>query len=252
VAIVNEAFVRRNFGAEPPLGQRLCLGCEWFELPTQLSIIGVVNDTKQRSLEDPSPPTVFVPQSQTPTALGSNLRQSSFVLRTAVEPMQLAAAVRRELLQLDPALPIRSLRPMNQLLDGSIAPQRFNFSLLGLFAGIGMLLAAVGIYGVMAYSVSQRTHEIGVRMALGARTGDVLKLIVRQGMVLVLVGVALGLIASVALTRIMKSLLFGVTATDPLTLMTVAVLLTLVALMACYLPARRATKVDPLVALRYE
>ncbi|HEU5238335.1 MAG TPA: ABC transporter permease [Pyrinomonadaceae bacterium] len=253
VAIVNEAFVRRNFAPDSsPLGQRLCVGCEWFALPTDLTIVGVVNDTKQRSLEEAGSPMVFVPRSQAPDKLVSNLRKSSLVLRTTIQPSQLDEAARHELLQIDPALPIRNVRSLDQLVGHSIAPQRFILSLLLLFAAIGLLLAAVGIYGVMAFTVSQRTHEIGLRIALGARAGDVLKLVIRQAMQLVLLGVVLGLFASVALTRIMKSLLFGVTATDPMTLAAVAALLTVVGLFACYLPARRATKVDPLVALRYE
>jgi putative ABC transport system permease protein len=174
------------------------------------------------------------------------------VLRTTGDPLRLEAAVRSELRQLDPSVPIRNLQSIDQLVNRSIAPQRFTMSLLALFAAIGLLLAAVGIYGVMAYNVSQRTREIGLRMALGAQTRNVLTLVVKQGMALVLFGVIAGLIVSLALTRMMKSLLFGVNATDPTTFVIVALLLMLAALLACYLPARRATKVDPLVALRYE
>jgi putative ABC transport system permease protein len=252
VVIVNEVFASRNFGGGEPLGQQLCIGCERFGDPAMRRVVGVVNDTKQRSLNEASPATVFIPMMQAPEGTRGILQQSSFVLRTTGDPLLLGAAIRSEVRPLDPALPVRNLRSMDELISRSIAPQRFNLSLLSLFSALGLLLAAVGIYGVMAYSVSQRTHEIGLRMALGAQARDVLKLVVRQGMALALVGVALGLIASFALTRLMRNLLFGVSATDPATLAGVALLLTGVALLACYIPARRATKVDPLVALRYE
>ena len=248
VVIVNEAFVRRNFANVEPLGQQLYAGFD----PAMRRVIGVVNETKQRSLDVAAPATVFIPLPQAPEGMSGNLRQSSFVLRTTGAPLSLSTAIRSEVRQLDPSLPARNLRSMEQLVGRSIAPQRFNLSLLSLFSGLGLLLAAVGIYGVMAYSVSQRTHEIGLRMALGAQARDVLKLVVKQGMAVALVGVAIGLIASFALTRLMKNLLFGVSVTDPATLAGVTLLLTCVALLACYIPARRATKVDPMVALRYE
>ncbi|HYJ88114.1 MAG TPA: ABC transporter permease [Pyrinomonadaceae bacterium] len=252
VAIVNETFALRNFAETGPVGQQLCVGCERFGDPAMRRVVGVVNDTKQRSLGEASPATVFIPLRQASEEARDIARQSSFVMRTSGDPLALSAAIRNEMRQLDPGLPVRNLRSMDELISRSIAPQRFNLSLLSLFSGLGLLLAAVGIYGVMAYSVSQRTHEIGLRMALGAQARDVLKLVVKQGLVLSLIGVVIGLIASVALTRLMKNLLFGVSATDPVTLISVAVLLTGVALLACYVPARRAMKVDPLVALRYE
>jgi putative ABC transport system permease protein len=248
VVIVNEAFARRNFANLESLGQQLSVGFD----PAVRRVVGVVNETKQKSLDVAAPATVFVPMAQAAEGVTGTLRQSSFVLRTTGDPLLMSAAIRSEIRQLDVGLPVRNLRSMEQLVDQSIAPQRFNLSLLSLFAALGLLLASVGIYGVMAYSVSQRTHEIGLRMALGAQARDVLKLVVKQGMALVLAGVALGLLASFALTRLMKNLLFGVSATDPATLAGVALLLTGVALLACYIPARRATKVDPLVALRYE
>jgi putative ABC transport system permease protein len=248
VVIVNEAFARRNFANVEPLGKQLYVGFD----PARRRVVGVVNETKQRSLGEASPATVFVPLTQAAEGLSATLRQSSFVLRTTGDPLLLSAAIRSEMRQLDLSLPVRNLRSMEQLVSRSIAPQRFNLSLLSLFSALGLLLAAVGIYGVMAYSVSQRTHEMGLRMALGAQARDVLTLVVKQGMGLALVGVAVGLLASFALTRLMKNLLFGVSTTDPATLAGVALLLTCVALLACYIPARRATKVDPLVALRYE
>jgi putative ABC transport system permease protein len=174
------------------------------------------------------------------------------VIRTQSDPTSLAAAVRREVQAIDPDQPVAAIKTMQQWMETSVAAPRYRTTLLGLFAVVALVLASTGIYGVMSYSVTQRTHEIGVRMALGARRLDVLKLVVRQGMGLVVIGVALGLVGAFALTRVMASLLFGVTAKDPVTFVAVAALLALIAFIACYIPARRATKVDPLVALRYE
>jgi len=176
----------------------------------------------------------------------------NLVIRSQGDLASLAAAVRKEVLQIDPNQPVADVRTMEQWLERAVAGPRYRTTLLGLFALVALALASTGIYGVMSYSVSQRTHEIGVRMALGARRMDVMRLVVRQGMMLVIVGVVLGLGGAFALTRLMASLLFGVTAKDPFTFVAVSALLTLVAFFACYLPARRATKVDPLVALRYE
>ncbi|MGH9835302.1 MAG: FtsX-like permease family protein, partial [Blastocatellia bacterium] len=174
------------------------------------------------------------------------------VVKHRLDPEQMTAAVRQQVLSLDPNQPVYNIRTMDQIHDESVASEKLNLTLLGLFASVALALAIVGIYGVMSYSVTQRTHEIGIRVALGARSGDVLGLVIRQGMKLALVGVAGGVIISLALTRLMETLLFNVKATDPLTFAAIALLLTLVALLACYLPARRAAKVDPMVALRHE
>jgi putative ABC transport system permease protein len=251
VAIVNEAFVRRNSANGAGLGQQLCVGCDKFD-PAMRRIVGIVNDTKQRSLDNPSPSIVFIPMTQTPEEVKGILRQSSFVLRTTAKPLSLAGAIQSEINRIDPALPLRNVRSMEQMVSRSVASQRFNLSLLSLFSGIGLLLSAIGIYGVMAYNVSQRTHEIGLRIALGAQTRQVLKLMLKQGMLLAAVGILLGLVLAFMLTRVMKNLLFGVTATDPFTLTVVALLLMGTALVACYLPARIASKVDPLIALRHD
>ncbi len=251
VAIVNEAFARKHFAGGAPLGQPVFVCCERGDL-TPRHIIGVVNETKQRALNQPAPPTVFIPLWQSAEEMKGYAQQVSFVLRTTGEPAALSAAVRNEVRQLDATLPFRNLRALDQLVERAVAPQWFNLSLLGLFAALGLMLAAVGIYGLLAYGVTQRTHEIGLRMALGAQARDVLRLVVKQGMALTLLGVTLGLLASWALTRLLKTLLFNVAATDLLTFAAVALLLTFVALLACWLPARRATKVDPLIALRCE
>ena len=176
----------------------------------------------------------------------------NFVIRATSDPASIAASVRRELQAIDPRQPVYNVEPMKRLFSASIAERRFNMLLLVVFAALAALLAASGIYGVISYSVAERTREIGIRLALGAQGSDVLKLITRQGMKLVFIGIALGLLASFALTRLMKSLLFGVNATDPLIFGIVMLMLALVALLACYIPGRRATKVDPLVALRCE
>jgi putative ABC transport system permease protein len=207
-------------------------------------IIGIVGDIRDRSLQSQPLAAMYMP---TYSSGFTNL-----VIRTQSNPTSLAAAVRREVQAIDPDQPVAAIKTMQQWMETSIAAPRFRTALLGLFAVVALVLASTGIYGVMSYSVTQRTHEIGVRMALGARQLDVLKLVVHQGMSLVVIGVGLGLVGAIALTRVMASLLFGVTAKDPVTFVAVAALLALIAFIACYVPARRATKVDPLVALRYE
>jgi putative ABC transport system permease protein len=174
------------------------------------------------------------------------------IVSTEVEPLSLAATVRKTVWEIDKDQPVSDISTMEDVLSESVARQRFSMLLLGIFAAVALALAAVGIYGVMSYSVAQRTREIGIRMALGAQGRDVLKLVIGQGMRLAFIGVTVGLIGAFALTRLMQSLLFGVSATDWLTFVVIAFLLAVVALLACYLPARRATKVDQMIALRYE
>jgi putative ABC transport system permease protein len=176
----------------------------------------------------------------------------TFVVNTTSDPAEMAPAVERELRAIDPDQPVSDVRTMKQVMADTVARARFNTLLLALFAGLATLLAAVGIFGVMNYSVTLRTREIGLRMALGAQPGQVLMLILKQGLLLTLIGIGIGLAGALALTRIMSSLLFGVNATDPVTFTALVLLLTVVSLLACYIPARRATKVDPLIALRYE
>ena len=180
------------------------------------------------------------------------MRRVNVLVRTSVEPLSLAGAVRNQIAALDKDQAVFNVRTMEEALSRSVAARRFSMILLGVFAMLALVLAAVGIYGVISYSVAQRTREVGIRMALGARTIDVIKLVVRDGLKLVLIGVGVGLAGALALTRLMTTLLFGVTPTDTVTYATVALGLVLVALIACCIPARRATKVDPLVALRFE
>jgi predicted permease len=253
VAVVNEAFARRFFKEQDVLGQQFSVGRGLDEPARQ--VVGVVGDIKQQGLDRPAPAMVFVPVGQASDKLLANVRtftSTNFVVRTTVEPTSLSPAVKQQIAALDSALPLSRVSTIEELAARSIASQRFNMLLLGSFAALGLLLAAVGIYGVMSYTVAQSTREIGIRMALGAQARSVLKLVTGQGMALTLIGVGLGIAASFALTRLMESLLFGVSTTDPATFVLYSVILAAVALVACLIPARRATKVDPLVALRYE
>jgi putative ABC transport system permease protein len=240
VIVVSEQLVNTVFPNEEPLGKRLVTAIA----ADPLEIIGVAGDIRHRALEFGPYAALYIP---TRGASGMNI-----AIRTQGDPSSLVAAVRKEVQAIDPEQPISAIRPMSEWVDRTTSTPRYRTTLLALFAALAMVLAATGIYGVMSYSVAQRTHEIGVRMALGARRIDVLSLVVRQGMLLVVVGLAIGLLGAFGLTRLMASLLFGVTAKDPITFIVVAGLLSVVALIACYIPARRATKVDPLTALRYE
>jgi putative ABC transport system permease protein len=209
-------------------------------------IVGVVGDVKNRSLSTEAKPSYYVPQTQVP------FNQLTVVVRTINDPHSVITAVTKEVSSLDKDLPLFAVKTLDEYLAASVAAPRFSTTLLSIFAAVALVLTIVGLYGAMSYSVAQRTNEIGIRMALGAQARDVLSLIVGQGFKLVLLGLAVGLVGAFALMRVVSSLLFGVTTKDPLTFATVAGLLAVVALLACYIPARRATKVDPMIALRYE
>ncbi|MDQ3817763.1 MAG: ABC transporter permease [Acidobacteriota bacterium] len=244
VAVINETMARTFWPNESPIGKRILVNMTDPMVPTE--IIGVVGDVKHTSLDSEVKPTVYWPHPQ--LAYGA----MSLVIRTDNDPLSLATAVEREIQAIDKDQPVSDVRTMQQWLAEASARARFSTLLLTLFASLALILAAVGLYGVMSYMVVQRTHEIGIRMALGARTGDVLKLVVRQGIMMSLAGVAIGLVAAFALTRLMSSLLYQVSATDPSTFAAISIFFIAVALLASYIPARRATRVDPMVALRYE
>jgi putative ABC transport system permease protein len=244
--VLSESMARRFWPGEDPIGKRLKWGARQTETPW-LAVVGVVGDVKQAALEVETQPHTYEPYWQ-----AEHRRTWQIAVRAAMAPSALTSAVRAQVRALDPEQPVTRVRTMEQVISTSMAPRRLNMFLLVVFASAATLLAAIGIYGVMAYSVTQRTHEIGVRMALGARRGDVLRMVIRQGMTLVLIGVGIGLGGALALTRVLASFLYGVKPTDPLTFAAVSVLLAAVALLADYIPARRATRVDPMIALRYE
>ena len=246
VGIANDALVREYFQNEEPLGKRIRWArdsqVQW------ITIVGVVGDVKHFGLDLPEEPALYTPYTQ----INPWKRWMSIAARTQGDAAGAAQALKKEIWKVDSQLPITKVETMSEVAALSFAARRFNMSLLSLFAGLALVLAAIGIYGVMSNAVTQRTQEIGIRLALGARSIDVLKLVIRNGLTLVIIGVAIGLAGAFALTRLMTSLLFGVTPTDAWTIGVVSGVLIGVALLACFIPARRATKVDPLVALRYE
>lgn len=246
VAVISEAMARRFWPNEDPIGKRIAIGRirsdrDW------VNIIGMVKDVRQFELSADPKPQMYLSYRQVGFFAADDL-----VVKTDVEPASIAATVRNAVWSVDKDQPVSNIQTMEEILADSIARQRFSMLLLAIFAAVAMVLAGVGIYGVMSYSVAQRTHEIGIRMALGAQTGAVLKLAVGYGMTLVIIGIVIGLVAAFLLTRLMSTLLFGVTATDPTTFTLISLLLIGVAAIASYIPARRATKVDPIIALRYE
>jgi putative ABC transport system permease protein len=245
VTIVDARLAKQYWPNESALGKRIRFGPPESNEPWH-TIVGVAGSVRHARLDRESRQTVYVPYLQIP------VRGMAVAIRTSADPESLAGAVRKEVLALDKDQPIANVLTMNEIVSRSIWAQRFYAMLFGIFAALALILAAVGIYGVMSYAITQRTREIGIRMALGAGQLNVLKLTLTQGMRLALTGVVVGLFGAFALTRLMSGMLFGVSATDSATFVSIAGLLIGVTLLACYVPARRATKVDPLVALRYE
>jgi putative ABC transport system permease protein len=242
VMIVNESFARRFYPNEDPLGQRIIIRNQ----PEIREIIGVVNDIRHFGPDQDPAPEMYAPYNQ--FAIGA----APLIVRTSSGPEALIGAVRKEIQAVDREVAIGQVRTMEELMSSALARRRFALLLLGVFASVAVLLAAIGVYGMMSYAVAARTREIGIRMAFGAQAGDMLKLVIGRGLKLTFCGVAVGLVAAFALTRLIKTQLFGVNATDPATFVSIAALLALVALVACWIPARRATKVDPLIVLRTE
>jgi putative ABC transport system permease protein len=249
VAIINETMARQYWPKEDAVGKRFKLGDPDENRPW-MSVIGVVADVRQMGPDLPVKAEMYLPYQQIKDHIFFSPRD--LIIRISVEPMSLVAAVRREINAVDPDQPISNIRTVNEILDEETATRRVGMTLLTTFAALALILASLGIYGVLSYFVAQHTAEIGVRVALGAQVTDILGLVIKKGMGLALVGVMVGVAASLALTRLMATLLYGVSPTDPTTFVLIALLLTAVALLACYIPARRAAKVDPMVALRYE
>lgn len=248
--ILNEAFAARYFPNESPLGKRILTATPSrmvdTRMPSSFEIVGVVRDVKSHGVSSAAEPAYYIPARQFPQ---SNM---TVLVRTEGDALRMSSALRHQVALLDPDQPVSGITTLEKLCSDSVAAPRFNAQLMGMFGIVALLLSAVGIYGLLAHTVSARTQEIGIRMALGATPGDVQRLVIGQGVRLALTGVAIGLGAAFALTRLMTSLLYGVSPTDPVTFVSIACLLMLAAVLACYLPARRATKVDPMIALRYE
>jgi putative ABC transport system permease protein len=243
VTVINESLARTLWPGEDAVGKRLKQGWPEGDGPWR-EVIGIVSDIKLEGVDQDTPMQAFLPLTQEPP------RSVAIVARTSVDPMNAARDVETVVQSLDKDMPVTKMQPMTALMSDAISRQRLSMVVLAVFAIVALLVAAVGLYGVVAHSVTERTREIGVRMALGAEGRQVLRLFVRQGLLTAAAGTAIGLVGAAGLTRVLESLLFGVKPTDPLTLGIVAALLLAVALVACYVPARRAARIDPLIALR--
>jgi putative ABC transport system permease protein len=246
VVIVNEAMARKTWGDQDPLGKRIIVYIAGRDLP--MTVVGVVADSRQMNLEQPAEPEMNFPMAQ----MGRVLRRINIIVRGDVEPMSLLPSIRGEVWKLDSQLPLYNVTTLRAAVDETLGVRRFVMCLLGLFALVALVLAISGIYGVIGHAVAQRTHEIGIRMALGARRQDVLRMILGEGGKLALTGVAIGIGVSCLITQWLRALLYGVSALDPLTFILVALLLLVTAMIACWIPARRASRVDPMIALRAE
>jgi putative ABC transport system permease protein len=243
VLLVNEALAKKHFPNGDAVGKRIAVS--WTDGIVD-EIVGVVGDIKEGALDKDPEPAIYWTHPREPYS------GMAIVVRTASDALRFSSGVQKEIRALDPQQPVADVRTMEQVISKSIARPRFNTLLLAIFAGVALVLASVGLYGVMNYSATQRTHEVGIRMALGATRSDIMRLVVGNGMLLTLIGIAIGVIGSLGLTRVMQTFLFGIGATDALTFIGVSGLLAAVALLANYVPARRATRVNPVIALRYE
>jgi putative ABC transport system permease protein len=247
VGVVNQSFAREYFDGADPIGARI----RWARAaePQWITVVGVVGDVRHFGLDQPEEPAVYTPYAQSGQPWK---RWMNVVVRSQTDAASLTNAVKEKIWSADARVPVSKVLTMGEVMAASVARQRLNMTLLGLFAAVALVLATVGIYGVVSYTVAQRTHEIGVRVALGARRADVLRMVLGQGLGFALAGAGLGVLLALASTRVLAGLLYGVTAADPAVYVSVSLLLVAVALLACYVPARRAMRVDPMEALRYE
>jgi predicted permease len=257
VVVINEAFARKYWPKGEPIGERIVIGKgmgpDFKDEPRE--VVGIVGDVKEGGLGNPAPEVMYIPLAQLRDSfmtLNNKIIPMTWIVKTAVSPLTLAEQVTKQMQAADGQLAVAHIRPVEEVISEATARQDFNMTLLTVFSGIALLLAAIGVYGMLSYSVQQRSQEIGIRMALGAQRQDVLTMIVKQGMTLAIVGILIGLAGAFGLSRLLTSLLFGIKPYDPLTFLAVAFLLAFTALGACWIPARRATHVDPMVALRYE
>jgi putative ABC transport system permease protein len=247
VGLINAILARQFFPNQDAIGKRFTFGHPSAEHPAKwITIVGVTADTKLYGLANPARLEVYIPHRQ---SVSSDM---NLIVKSAADPGALTSSIRRAVASIDKDQPIFGIATMQELMDNSVSTRRVTLILLAMFSGLALVLAAIGIYGVISYSVAQRTHEIGVRMTLGAQRADILRMVLGQGGRIAFAGIVIGMVAAFALTRLMSGLLFSVSAGDPATFAAVAALLVLVAIVACYIPARRAIRVDPMIALRHE